>query len=329
VVGQPDAVHAQLRRPERVSRSERALEQQLPRPPGPQRGDVRPVQVGIEEVRRPHHRREGPPGEVGVIEPGPGQQAVPVRGLQRDRRHRREGERRRDGKPVAQVTHPVTRHHRVHRHDEGRVSARGRPRHQVVGLHAVLGQVELEPERAVRAGVAVKVGDPGPQLLDSRRRHRGQRVRHAMAERRARRPDLPVRVQHPRVPGRPQQEWHRKRGPEQGSGRVGRGDAREHPRQEPPGAERGRVGGDRDFLVGGAVHVVEDGPRYPALSHPPQVGHVVTGAQAPFRRIERYPAQLDELAHFPHLHARDDTPRRPSPANAGSLTSNLSAKYSL
>ena len=132
-----------------------------------------------------------------------------------------------------------------------------------------------------------------------------------MPQRGAGRADLPVGVHHPRVPGWREQERHRQRRAEQRRRRVGRGHAREHPGQEPPGPEGGDVRRDRDLLVRRPVHVVEDGPGYPPLGHPPQVSHVVAGAEPPLRRIQRHPAQLDELAHLPHPHAGDDTPRRP------------------
>ena len=64
-------------------------------------------------------------------------------------------------------------------------------------------------------------------------------ARAAAAERAA--ADLPVRMQHPRVPGRPEQQRHRQRPAQHGGRRVRRRHVREHPRQEPPGPESGHV----------------------------------------------------------------------------------------
>ena len=202
VVGQLHTVHAKLKSPPGVRGSNRSLEQQLPRPPGPQVRNIGPVQVGLEEVRRLHHRCRRPPGEVGVVERRPGEQVVPVGRLQRHRRDGGQGQRGRNGQPVAQVPYPIARHDRVHRHHERRELIVRGPRDQVDGLGPVPGQVELKPQ--VAAG-----SHPRPQLLDPGGRHRGERVRQPVPQRRAGRADLTVRVQHPRVPDGPEQQRHR------------------------------------------------------------------------------------------------------------------------
>jgi hypothetical protein len=304
VVGQLYPVQPELHRAPRVGRPDRPLEQQLPRPAGAQRLDVGPIQVGIEEVGRLPNRRRRPPGEVGVVERRPRQQLVPVGRPGCHRGDRRQRQLRRDRKPVAQVPYPIARHDRVHRDHQRRVPRSGGPVHQVVRLHPVPGQVELEPQLGGRP-------DAAPQLLDPGRRHRRQRVRQPVPRGRPRPADLPVRVQHPRVPGRPEHDRHRQRRRENQTRRVRRRHPGQHPGQEPPGAEGGHVRRDRDLLVGRPVDVVEHRPRNPSLGRPPQVGDVVTRPEPPRPSVQRHRPQPDEPPHLPHPHDRDDTPRPP------------------
>jgi hypothetical protein len=329
VVGQLHPVHPEFNRPPCVRGSYRPLQQQLARPPGAQLRDIRPVQVGVEEIRRLHHRRRRPSGEVGVVERGAGQQVVPVGRFGGHRGHRLQRQRGRDGQPVAQVTHPVAPHDGVDGDHEGRVPVIRRPGHEFPRLWPVPGQVQLKPQvGASAAGACVtgaRAGHARPQLLEAGRCHRGQRVRDPVPQRRAGRADLPVRVQHPRVPGRAKQEGRRQRLAEQWRGRIRCRHAGEHPGQEPPGPEGGDVGGDRDLLIGGPVHVVEHRPGNAPFGRPPQVGDVVTGAQPPCVRVGRHRAQLDKPAHLPHLHAGDDTPARPACEDPGVPMAPLSA----
>jgi hypothetical protein len=278
VIRQQDAVDPEVGDRSRVGDRLDALDHELARPLRPD-----PRQV-VERDRRVEHRvqefgdRARPSIQRRERQRLRGQEVEPPLRTRDRVDHGAQRQRGRDRHPVALVPQPRTGDGHVHRHHERVVSRRHGAldeRHRPV---AVLPHVELKPVASERVG--------GLHVFDGRRTHRRQRERDARPRRRVGACDLALGVHHPGEPRRCDAERQAHRGAEHVPAGADLRHVAQDRRVELDVGEGLPRAADGQLGLGGAVGVVEGGPRRAALGDATQILDGQRLVEAPLGGVE-------------------------------------------
>ena len=210
-------------------------------------------------------------GEIGQAELFAEHIVEPPAGLGGVAQHVRRGKARRRGEARAQAAFAVAADDRIHS-ERDRVElrlARGVEHRPVEPL--VVVDVELEQLGA--GGERTRFGEADRR--EARNARDGAGIRRG-AEHRA----LALPVEEPLERGRREEERHRDFAAEQRRFHVDAFDPGEHARDEVAAVERGAVAAAGDFVVGGAVDIVEHRPGQAALRERTEIVDIVAVGQA-------------------------------------------------